>query len=98
MNNYFIFFREDHTTEAPEVVFQRMKHHKGSIYCVAWNPMGDIIATGSNDKSIRMMRYNSDNHTAGKNYRNRLQTTCGGTTGGGLQRGRTTGEVLQGYD
>lgn len=34
--------------------------HKGSIYCVGWNATGDLIATGSNDKSIKMMRFDAD--------------------------------------
>lgn len=41
----------------PNVVFKRAKHHKGSIYCIGWNSTGDLIATGSNDKTIRMLRF-----------------------------------------
>eukprot|EP00794_Sanderia_malayensis_P015995 gene15995-17606_t len=44
------------------VVFKRTKYHKGSIYCMAWNPLGDIIATGSNDKTIKIMRFDPDNY------------------------------------
>ncbi|KTG40528.1 hypothetical protein cypCar_00018262 [Cyprinus carpio] len=33
----------------PEICFKRIKHHKGSIYCVAWSPCGQLLATGSND-------------------------------------------------
>ncbi|XP_055602431.1 WD repeat-containing protein 47 isoform X2 [Uranotaenia lowii] len=50
--------REDHTTYQPTVLFKRTKHHKGSIYCMAWSPMGDLIATGSNDKTVKLMRFN----------------------------------------
>ncbi|XP_058831873.1 WD repeat-containing protein 47 isoform X1 [Topomyia yanbarensis] len=49
---------EDHTTYQPTVLFKRTKHHKGSIYCMAWSPMGDLIATGSNDKTVKLMRFN----------------------------------------
>ncbi|XP_037043948.1 WD repeat-containing protein 47 isoform X4 [Bradysia coprophila] len=50
--------REDHTTFQPTVLFKRTKHHKGSIYCMAWSPQGDLVATGSNDKTVKLMRYN----------------------------------------
>ena len=45
----------------PSIVFKRNKYHKGSIYCMTWNPLGDIIATGSNDKSIKLLRFDPDN-------------------------------------
>jgi len=63
---FIVVFREDHVIKDMEVVYKRSKHHKGSIYCVGWNPLGDIIATGSNDKTIKMMRYNADTHVIGK--------------------------------
>ena len=40
----------------PTVLFKRTKHHKGSIYCLAWSSQGDLLATGSNDKTVKMMR------------------------------------------
>ncbi|XP_070176576.1 WD repeat-containing protein 47-like isoform X1 [Littorina saxatilis] len=52
--------REDHVTHEGSVVHKHMKHHKGSIYCSAWNPTGDLLATGSNDKTIRLTRFNCD--------------------------------------
>lgn len=52
--------REDHTTYQPTVLFKRTKHHKGSIYCLAWSPLGDLIATGSNDKTVKLMRFNAN--------------------------------------
>ncbi|KAG0718374.1 WD repeat-containing protein 47 [Chionoecetes opilio] len=52
--------REDHTTYQPTVLYKRTKHHKGSIYCLAWSPLGDLIATGSNDKTVKLMRFNAD--------------------------------------
>jgi hypothetical protein len=55
-----VFFREDHNTHQPTVLFKRTKHHKGSIYCMAWTPMGDLMATGSNDKTVKLMRFNPD--------------------------------------
>ena len=41
------------------VLFKRTKHHKGSIYCLAWSPRGDLIATGSNDKTVKLMNFNT---------------------------------------
>jgi WD40 repeat protein len=47
-------------TYQPTVLFKRTKHHKGSIYCLAWTPIGDLMATGSNDKTVKLMRFNTD--------------------------------------
>ncbi|XP_033099125.1 WD repeat-containing protein 47-like [Anneissia japonica] len=44
----------------PEVLFKRNRHHKGSIYCVTWNHTDDVIATGSNDKLIKLLRFNAE--------------------------------------
>lgn len=52
--------REDHETRPADILVQRMKHHKGSIYCLAWNEQGDLLASGSNDKSIKLNRFNKD--------------------------------------
>ncbi|KAL4219539.1 hypothetical protein ACF0H5_022115 [Mactra antiquata] len=55
--------RADHLTYPTKILCQKHKHHKGSIYCSAWSPMGDLIATGSNDKTIKINRFNSDDCT-----------------------------------
>ncbi|XP_037078833.1 WD repeat-containing protein 47-like [Pollicipes pollicipes] len=52
--------RDDQVTYQPTVLLKRTKHHKGSIYCMAWSPVGDLIATGSNDKTIKLMRFDAD--------------------------------------
>lgn len=54
------FYREDHTAYQPTVLFKRTRHHKGSIYCMAWTPMGDLMATGSNDKTVKLMKFNPE--------------------------------------
>ena len=46
-------------------MFKRAKHHKGSIYCVGWNPAGDILATGSNDKTVKLMRFDAHKYSTG---------------------------------
>ncbi|KAG8556104.1 hypothetical protein GDO81_017923 [Engystomops pustulosus] len=54
------------TTSAPSspiqplVRFKRNKHHKGSIYCVAWSPCGQLLATGSNDKYVKVLPFNAE--------------------------------------
>lgn len=44
----------------PTILFKSNRHHRGSIYCVAWSAAGDIIATGSNDKSIKMTKFDAE--------------------------------------
>uniref|UniRef100_H3AWQ4 WD repeat domain 47 n=1 Tax=Latimeria chalumnae TaxID=7897 RepID=H3AWQ4_LATCH len=44
----------------PVVRFKRNKHHKGSIYCVAWSPCGQLLATGSNDKFVKVLPFNAE--------------------------------------
>ncbi|XP_045197347.2 WD repeat-containing protein 47-like isoform X2 [Mercenaria mercenaria] len=53
----------DHMTCPTKILCQKHKHHKGSIYCSAWSPLGDMIATGSNDKSIKINRFDIDSCT-----------------------------------
>lgn len=48
----------------PAVRFRRNKHHKGSIYCVAWSHCGQLLATGSNDKFIKVLPFNADSCNA----------------------------------
>ncbi|XP_032527957.1 WD repeat-containing protein 47 isoform X2 [Danaus plexippus] len=51
--------KDNSSPTAPTVLLKRTKHHKGSIYCLAWSPAGDLLATGSNDKTVKLMRFNS---------------------------------------
>lgn len=59
-NFYISCFRENHVTQQPTVLFKRTRHHKGSIYCMSWTPDGSLIATGSNDKTVKLMKFNAD--------------------------------------
>ncbi|XP_053106313.1 WD repeat-containing protein 47 isoform X2 [Hemicordylus capensis] len=52
------------TPKQPVVRFKRNKHHKGSIYCVAWSPCGQLLATGSNDKYVKVLPFNADSCNA----------------------------------
>lgn len=47
----------------PTILFKRNRHHKGSIYCIAWNNSGNLLATGSNDKSIKVVNFDAENCT-----------------------------------
>jgi len=51
---------ENHETHQPTVLYKRTKHHKGSIYCLSWSARGNLLATGSNDKTVKLMTYNAD--------------------------------------
>merc|ERR1711874_158925 len=46
----------------PVVVSRYPKHHKGSIYCLSWAPTGSVLATGSNDKTIKILRVREEDH------------------------------------
>uniref|UniRef100_A0A671Z4M0 WD repeat domain 47 n=1 Tax=Sparus aurata TaxID=8175 RepID=A0A671Z4M0_SPAAU len=52
------------TDRQPAVRFRRNKHHKGSIYCVAWSHCGQLLATGSNDKYVKVLPFNADSCNA----------------------------------
>ena len=47
------------TPQPPVVLAKRTKHHKGSIYCLSWSPKGDLLATGSNDKVVKVLKYDT---------------------------------------
>jgi len=38
-----------------EVIFEQVNHHDGSIYCIDWSKHSRLIATGSNDKLIKLL-------------------------------------------
>ncbi len=54
------FFSGSGTSKPPVIRFKRNKHHKGSIYCVAWSPCGQLLATGSNDKCVKVLPFNPE--------------------------------------
>lgn len=38
-----------------EVIYEQFDHHNGSIYCVDWSRTSRLVATGSNDKMIKIL-------------------------------------------
>lgn len=57
---FFVYSNSGDQPPQPTILFKSNRHHRGSIYCVAWSAGGDIIATGSNDKSIKMTRFDAE--------------------------------------
>ncbi|GMH80496.1 hypothetical protein TrST_g2934 [Triparma strigata] len=39
-----------------EVLHERASHHSGSVYAASWNSDSRLIATGSNDKTVKVIR------------------------------------------
>uniref|UniRef100_A0A3Q2X8V1 WD repeat domain 47 n=1 Tax=Hippocampus comes TaxID=109280 RepID=A0A3Q2X8V1_HIPCM len=52
--------RDTSPATQPVVRFKRNKHHKGSIYCVAWSHCGQLLATGSNDKYVKVLPFSAE--------------------------------------
>ena len=42
-------------TDIPKLLLRRQQHHLGSIYCVAFSSDGNWLASGSNDKVVRVV-------------------------------------------
>ena len=48
-------------TEGVSEVRQCQEHHLGSVYCSTWSADGSLIASGSNDKRVRVVEFRPDN-------------------------------------
>jgi hypothetical protein len=44
----------DTTDGHMQVLFERPTHHAGSLYCVRFDTTGQLVASGSNDKSVKV--------------------------------------------
>lgn len=44
----------------PRIAYKFVRTHRGSIYCANFNNKGNLLATGSNDQTVRIIRYNSE--------------------------------------
>uniref|UniRef100_A0A0K0F7G0 WD repeat-containing protein 47 n=1 Tax=Strongyloides venezuelensis TaxID=75913 RepID=A0A0K0F7G0_STRVS len=49
--------------QQPEIVLSRPKQHRGSVYCTSFNQTGELLATGSNDKTIHLMSFQANTAT-----------------------------------
>lgn len=43
--------------KAAPVITKILNYHKGSLYCSAWNDDGSLLATGSNDKLVKLIGF-----------------------------------------
>ena len=62
------------------MVFEQKNHHYGSIFCVDWSSSGKLLATGSNDKTIKLINIpqledSNDKEMVTKNETYELQIT-----------------------
>ena len=53
INNLFVNRTKEKIISLP-LLFEKQNHHNGSIYCLDWSKNEKIIATGSNDKMIKI--------------------------------------------
>lgn len=61
---------ENDVLHKSEVAFTFLHIHSGSVYCAAFNRTGDLLATGSNDQIVHVIKYNSDMHApSGSEYK-----------------------------
>lgn len=57
---FISFYRTSTPCKPATVIYKKGKHHFGSIYCTSWNYSGNLIATGSNDKTIKLTKFTPD--------------------------------------
>ena len=58
-------FRSNNVPVPAKLVLQIQKYHRGSIFCLAWNSRGDLLASGSNDKSVKLIHFDAHHQTVG---------------------------------
>ena len=45
----------NNTINKMPLVFEQKNHHLGSLYCLDWSVSGRLLASGSNDKTVKLM-------------------------------------------
>lgn len=54
----------------PKLAFEFIRIHLGSVYCCNFNQSGDLLATGSNDQTVNIIKYDAKLHEPhGSEYR-----------------------------
>lgn len=43
-----------------ETIVEYREYHRGSVYCLAWDATSQFIATGSNDKAVKVVKFTVD--------------------------------------
>lgn len=56
--------------------YERPNHHQGSIYCIDWSRSGRFIATGSNDKIVKIFNYEDDSDITLQGHKGLIRTVC----------------------
>ena len=54
-NTQSILSNSKFNKETISMIFEQKEHHHGSIFCIDWSSSGKLIATGSNDKTIKLL-------------------------------------------
>ena len=54
LNNFKKYSGINTSTKMP-LIFEQKNHHLGSLYCLDWSVSGRLLASGSNDKVIKLM-------------------------------------------
>ena len=54
LSNFKKYTGINSSTKMP-LIFEQRNHHLGSIYCLDWSVSGRLLASGSNDKIIKLM-------------------------------------------
>ena len=54
LNNFKKYSGVNSNTKMP-LIFEQKNHHSGSIYCLDWSVSGRLLASGSNDRIIKLI-------------------------------------------
>ena len=54
LSSFRKYMKINTSTKMP-LIFEQKNHHMGSIYCLDWSVSGRLLASGSNDKIIKLM-------------------------------------------
>ena len=61
MHLLFYYYYNYYRISLPEV-YSQDNYHLGSIYCLGWNNQSDLLASGSNDRTINLLYKRADQY------------------------------------